>query len=136
MRKTAGMRPIACLQEADPAISHSKTRSYTFYQKQTDADKQRIAAGFEGFPGNIHKIFHSRSGCGTQHKGPVGTGPSRYGWVAPQWIEGVEVGACAGGVIPLGRGASPAGCAGGAGTPDFTLYASITCLVMLVPPFA
>ncbi len=136
MRKTAGMRTFTDAQEANPAISHSRTKSYTFYQKQTDADKQRIAAGFEGFPGNIHKIFHSLGGCGTQHKGPVRTGPSRKNRTLPQWLEGAEVGACAGGVIPLGRGASPAGCAGGAGTPDFRLYASITCLVMLVPPFA
>ena len=44
----------------------------------------------------------------------------------------------AGGVTPLGLGASalPLAAAGGAGTPDFTLYASITCLVMLVPPLA
>ena len=61
----------------------------------------------------------------------------------PQWLDGAEDGVwCRRGRPRPGCRASRCGagrrrgCAGGAGTPDFTLYASITCLVMLVPLLA
>jgi hypothetical protein len=42
MRKRALRMPLTGSTEANPAKPRSETKSYTFYQNQTDTDKRRI----------------------------------------------------------------------------------------------
>jgi len=78
----------------------------------------------KGFREISTKFSTTEAVAGHLHKGPVGTGPWRKDKAVPQWVAEPGFGCDDGGVMPLDLGAAPvgaAGCAGGAGTPDFTL---------------